>query len=104
VDLVILNERASSYVQDLQTALETAVRMSQSRPLTDAHRGARGGCFVLRTDLVPAQTRAVLSSAARAVFVGQRGSVEEQLDRRAQPPNIADSAPADEAQPRERTR
>ena len=32
VDLVILNERASSYVQDLQIALETLVRASQSRP------------------------------------------------------------------------
>ena len=31
VDLVILNERASSYVQDLQIALETLVRTSQSR-------------------------------------------------------------------------
>src|SRR6185503_1358913 len=30
VDLVILNERAPSYVQDLQTFLETAVRRSQS--------------------------------------------------------------------------
>ena len=98
VDLVILNERASSYVQDLQIALETAVRMSQSRPLTEAHRGAdgaKGAVFVLRTDLVSAETRAVLSSAARAVFVGQRGSVEEQLDRRAQPPNVPDSAPAE---------
>ena len=65
VDLVILNERASSYVQDLQTALETAVRMSQSRPVTEAHRGAdgaKGAVFVLRTDLVSAETRAVLSS------------------------------------------
>ena len=32
VDLVIINERASSYVQDLQIAIETAVRSSQSRP------------------------------------------------------------------------
>ena len=31
VDLVIVNERASSYVQDLQIAIETAVRSSQSR-------------------------------------------------------------------------
>ena len=31
VDLVILNERAASYVQDLQVALETLVRTSQSR-------------------------------------------------------------------------
>ena len=97
VDLVILNERASSYIQDLQTALDTAVRMSQSRPLTEAHRGidsAKGSVFVLRTDLVSAETRAVLSSAARAVFVGQRGSVEEQLDRRAQAPNVPASVPA----------
>ncbi len=107
VDLVILNERASSYLQDLQTALETAVRMSQSRPVTEAHRGAdgaKGAVFVLRTDLVSAETRAVLSSAARAVFVGQRGSMEEQLDRRAQPPNVPDSTPADQVQPRVRAR
>src|SRR5205814_7134601 len=31
VDLVILNERAASYVQDLQVALEAQHRMSQSR-------------------------------------------------------------------------
>ncbi len=31
VDVVILNERQSSYVQDLQTALETQLRTSQSR-------------------------------------------------------------------------
>lgn len=102
VDLVILNERPSSYIQDLQTALDTAVRMSQSRPLAEAHYGsdgAKGSVFVLRTDLVSAETRTVLSSAARAVFVGQRGSVEEQLDRRAQPPNVPASAPAEPAPP-----
>jgi len=97
VDLVILNERASSYVQDLQTALETAVRIGQSRPLTEAHRaidGARGSVFVLRTDLVSAETRAMLLSAARVVLVGQRGSVEEQLDRRASPAKVPADMPA----------
>lgn len=100
VDLVILNERASSYVHDLQVALETAVRMSQSRPLSEAHRrtdGARGSVFVLRADLISDETRAVLPSVARAVFVGQRGSVEEQLDRRTQPPGVSASAPAGRA-------
>lgn len=89
VDLVILNERAASYVQDLQVALETVVRMSQSRAPIEKGRGAdsgthaiRGSVFVLRTDLISAETRAVLSSVARAVFVGQRGSLEEQLARR----------------------
>ena len=84
VDLVILNERASSYVQDLQVALETLVRMSQSRPRIGTD-GAKGSVFVLRTDLLPAETRAVLSSAARVVFIGQRGSLAEQIERRAKP-------------------
>ena len=46
VDLVILNERASSYVQDLQIALETLVRTSQSRPRTarSAGRAASSCC------------------------------------------------------------
>ena len=38
VDLVILNERRSSYVQDLQIAIETLVRTSQSRPAPGVER------------------------------------------------------------------
>ena len=41
VDLVILNERQSSYVQELQIAIETLVRASQSRP--QPRRGTAGG-------------------------------------------------------------
>ncbi len=89
VDLVILNERAHSYVQDLQNALDTSVRMSQSRPVVNAgvdntHVDSKGSVFVLRTDLISAETRAVLSSVARIVFHGQRGSLAEQLERRAE--------------------
>ncbi len=80
VDLVILNERASSYVQDLQVALETMVRTSQSRPQIGADQ-ARGSVFVLRADLVLAQTRAVLLSTARAVLIGRRGTLAEQINR-----------------------
>jgi cyclic beta-1,2-glucan synthetase len=87
VDVVILNERASSYMQDLQVALETLLRTSQSR--SPAMTGAqRGSVFVLRTDLIAAETRALLSAVARIVFIGQRGSLEEQLDRRADLPVI----------------
>ena len=72
VDLVILNERASSYVQDLQIALETLVRTSQSRP--PRRRGATAGpCFVLRADLMSPETRALLASVARVVLVGNAG-------------------------------
>jgi len=84
VDLVILNERAASYVQDLQTALEALARTSQSRRQIAAD-GARGSVFILRTDLIPAATRAVLSSVARVVLVSQRGSLADQLDRPRKP-------------------
>ena len=61
VDLVILNERQSSYVQDLQIALETLIRTRQMRPKTPrrgfsrrrfraarrphSHRDVRPACF-----------------------------------------------------------
>ncbi|SEE70310.1 cyclic beta-1,2-glucan synthetase [Rhizobiales bacterium GAS188] len=80
VDLVILNERQSSYVQDLQIALETLVRTSQSRPQTGPDEPP-GRVFVLRADLIPAETRALLISVARVVLVAQRGSLFDQLDR-----------------------
>ncbi len=80
VDLVILNERAPSYLNELQTALETQLRMSQSRPRLGADH-ARGAVFLLRTDLIPEETRALLSSVARIVLVGQRGSLADQLER-----------------------
>src|SRR6202044_3231791 len=50
VDLVILNERASSYVQDLQIALETVVRTHRQSP-TDGVERRPGRVFVLRADL-----------------------------------------------------
>ena len=84
VDLVILNERRSSYVQELQVAIETLVRASQSRPQPGAERPA-GGIFVLRADLIPAETRALLTSAARVVLPAQRGGLFEQLERILEP-------------------
>jgi cyclic beta-1,2-glucan synthetase len=78
VDLVILNERASSYVQDLQVALEALVRMSQRPAVAD---GARGAVFILRTDLISPPLRAALGSIARVVLASRLGSLEDQLDR-----------------------
>ncbi len=80
VDLVILNERTTSYLQDLQFALETQLRMSQSHPRIGADN-TRGSVFLLRTDLISEETRARLSSVARVVLVGQRGNLSDQLDR-----------------------
>ncbi len=79
VDLVIINERASSYVQDLQIAIETAVRSSQSRPhLGDQLR--QGSAYALRADLMSAETRSLLRSVARVVLSARYGTLGNQLN------------------------
>ena len=76
VDLVILNERGASYVQDLQVALETLVRTAH----VGARSGARGAVFVLRTDLISAETRRRLLSMARVVLIGRGATLAEQVN------------------------
>ena len=56
VDLVILNERAPSYLQDLQAALETLIRTGPSQPRS-AGQAAQGGVFLLRADLISSDAR-----------------------------------------------
>ena len=80
VDLVFLNERESSYVQDLQIALETLARGALSR-LPALGEPTRGGVFVLRSDIISSEARLTLLTAARAVLLSRRGSLAEQLDR-----------------------
>ena len=80
VDLVILNERTTSYLQDLQGALETQLRMSQARTPPGADN-TRGSVSLLRTDLISEQTCARLASVARVVLVAQHGNLDDQLDR-----------------------
>ena len=97
VDLVILNERESSYVQDLQVALETLARAGLSRPSIPGEP-PRGGVFILRSDIISSAARVTLLTAARAVLLSRRGSLAEQLDRIEQaatpvPPPAAASRP-----------
>ncbi|MFC6487956.1 GH36-type glycosyl hydrolase domain-containing protein [Nitratireductor sp. GCM10026969] len=80
VDLVIVNERASSYTQDLQVGIETAVRSSQSRPRFGAEL-AQGSVYALRADLMSAKARDRLHSIARVTCSARRGPIAEQLDR-----------------------
>ena len=79
VDLVILNERESSYVQDLQIALETLVRTSQSRPQVPVEAPSGAGLraarrFDLRGDARPALVRGAGGACrpARAPFRSAR--------------------------------
>ena len=81
VDLVILNERAASYVQDLQNALEAVVRISQSRLHHEGHE-PHGNAYILRADLLAPEIRGALLAAARAVLVARSGTLSEQIVRR----------------------
>ena len=83
VDLVILNDRSSSYVQDLNNAVEAAVRSSQARPATLRHQRqqAKGAVHVLRSDLITAEAQAMLLSVAAVVLVAGHGGIGAHLDR-----------------------
>jgi cyclic beta-1,2-glucan synthetase len=91
VDLVILNEHAPSYLQDLQSLLEALLRTSQSAGF---HEGPEphGNVYIVRADRVTAPQRDVLQSVARAVLSSRRGTLAEQLTR-AQRPDAAPAAP-----------
>jgi cyclic beta-1,2-glucan synthetase len=78
VDLVILNARAASYVQDLQNSLEALLRMNQSMPRVAAD-DSRGAVFTLRADLVSREIQDLLHACARAVLHGGRGSFADQI-------------------------
>ncbi len=80
VDLVILNERAPSYVQDLQSLLETLLRTSQSAEPHDGHE-PRGNVYVVRADRVTELQRDVLQAVARVVLSSSRGTLSEQITR-----------------------
>jgi cyclic beta-1,2-glucan synthetase len=84
VDLVILNERATSYVQDLQTLLETLRRTSQSAGPHDGHE-PHGNVHIVRADRMTAAQRDVLQAVARAVLSSRRGTLAEQLTRAQRP-------------------
>ena len=80
VDLVILNDRSSSYVQDLQIAIDSAVRAARSRPrAVGIHAPVKGTIHALRTDLLNPDTRAHLLSMARVILVASRGDISAQL-------------------------
>jgi cyclic beta-1,2-glucan synthetase len=100
-DVVIINEKPPSYVQELQTSLEALVRGSQLRLSPDT-TGVSGKIFLLRGDLVSPQTRAQLQAVARAVLLSRRGTLAEQITRSQYrdpaPPPVARQARASKRQ------
>ncbi len=90
VDLVILNEKPVSYIQDLQEAIEAMVRTSRS---SHPALNVRGNIHVLRADLVDGEVTGLLQGAARVIIHARRGSLAEQIRRipdvRIEPPAAA---------------
>ena len=85
VDLVLLNDRPASYIQDLQVSLEKLVRISRPDFGLAPGDGAPSEVFILRADLLSAKVRDLLNACARAVLFGNRGTLAEQLNRARDP-------------------
>ena len=79
-DVVIINEKGTSYIQELQGSLEALVRGSQLR-LSPATKETSGRIFLLRADLLPPQTRLQLQAVARVVLINTRGPLSDQIAR-----------------------
>jgi cyclic beta-1,2-glucan synthetase len=84
VDLVILNEKQLSYVEDLQTLLESLVRENQALSHHHEHE-SHGVIFVIRINQLSVEERILFQTAARAVLVSNRGTLAEQLLRHPRP-------------------
>ncbi|AXC50722.1 protein ndvB [Paracoccus suum] len=80
-DLVILNERATSYVGDLQAQIEAMCEATTHFAMPEVH--ARH-VFRVRRDVMSAQTAATLMAAARIVLHTRNGRLSEQIDRLAE--------------------
>jgi cellobiose phosphorylase len=77
-DLVIWNEDASGYRQELHDAIMALVGTRTDVPGLDRP----GGVFVRRSEHVGPDDRILLQTCARAVVDGRRGSLADQLPRR----------------------
>ncbi len=84
VDLVILNGKEVSYAQDLQALLEGMVRENQAISIHQQPENP-GAIFVMRGDQLSQEDQWLLQTAARAVLVGSRGTLAEQLLRQPRP-------------------
>ncbi len=94
-DLVILNERTASYIQDLQTAIDDAVRAVRARP---APAGVGGQVYTLRSDLMLEPQVAALRALARVELLASRGALRRQLQR-PETPALALAVPSRTSRP-----
>ncbi|WP_204352691.1 GH36-type glycosyl hydrolase domain-containing protein [Salinicola halophilus] len=78
VDLVILNERSHSYLQELQDAIDTAVRTNLSPPQPSS-QPPQGSVIALRAHQLSPAALALVLSVARVVLKAHKGPLHRQL-------------------------
>jgi cyclic beta-1,2-glucan synthetase len=78
IDVVILNERRHSYVQDLQQSIEHAARDFASQV---PEGGEAGGIYPLAAETMGEAERRLLLALARVVLDPAQGGLKEQLSR-----------------------
>lgn len=78
IDLVILNEHATSYMQHLQDELMRQILISGFHSLLDKP----GGIFIRRADLIPPEDLVLIKSVARVSLFANKGTLADQLRRR----------------------
>ncbi|ODT55363.1 MAG: protein ndvB [Methylobacterium sp. SCN 67-24] len=77
-DLVIVNEQASSYVQDLQQAIEALCENSRLR---GKELGPRQHIFAVRRDLMDETSYRTLLAVARVCLHTRNGTIFDQVER-----------------------
>lgn len=77
-DLVVINERAASYAQNLQGEIDAYREAASKRGLAS---GPGQHIFTVRRDLMDAETYQALLAAARILFHARNGTISEQLLR-----------------------
>lgn len=77
VDLVILNEDESSYLQPLQHLINEVVFTSNERHLLNQP----GGIFIRDANVIPQEDRYLIYTVARVLIKGEGGSLGRQLSK-----------------------
>ena len=85
-DVVVLNEHPISYLDEMQEHLTALIDSGPWSPWKDRP----GGIFLIRGDGLADGERVLFEAVARAVLVGDRGELSQQLDRPAPAPTALD--------------
>jgi cyclic beta-1,2-glucan synthetase len=89
-DVVILNEHPMSYLDEMQEHLEALL---EGGPW-GAWKARSGGAFLLRGDGMAEADKVLLAAVARGVLNGDRGELQNQLDRPYAEPVVPPEIPA----------